>query len=288
MRPRWTPSRSRRVAAARRRGGAAIPQDEPPAPLVTSAASPLPWLCRSERSPAGAPRAPPREPGAVLVVPAVASEQGRPGRARRPPQPGEPGRAAHPAREARRVRRTVRALLPALRRRPPRALSRAPVLLGVGRSPAAVAAGGWYYVNRMGGRLPFVASASPGRRPRRCRFPRHRRRRSRPRRYLRSTVAAGAHERSLGRRRRAGHGTSGRRLRLRWRPPRRGRPPAAADGHALLRTGNYPDAARAFVSATRAAGKSAAVIQLLVACSAETVQKAVDNGSGFRARSSCP
>jgi septal ring-binding cell division protein DamX len=56
-------------------------------------------------------------------------------------------------------------------------------------------------------------------------------------------------------------------------------PPAAADGHALLRTGNYPAAAKAFVSSTRAAGKSAAVIQLLIACSTETVQKAVDSGA---------
>ena len=57
-------------------------------------------------------------------------------------------------------------------------------------------------------------------------------------------------------------------------------PPATApDGRALLRTGHYPEAARAFVSSTRAAGKGAAVIQLLIACSAETVQKAVDSGS---------
>jgi septal ring-binding cell division protein DamX len=54
---------------------------------------------------------------------------------------------------------------------------------------------------------------------------------------------------------------------------------AAPDGRALLRAGRYPEAARAFASSTRAAGKSAAVIQLLIACSAETVQKAVDNAS---------
>jgi septal ring-binding cell division protein DamX len=53
----------------------------------------------------------------------------------------------------------------------------------------------------------------------------------------------------------------------------------AADGEALLRAGNYPGAARAFVSQTRAAGKSAAVIQLLIACSTETVQKAIDSGN---------
>jgi hypothetical protein len=54
----------------------------------------------------------------------------------------------------------------------------------------------------------------------------------------------------------------------------------AADPRALLRSGSYPEAAHAFASSTRAAGKSAAVIQLLVACSTETVQKAVENASG--------
>jgi septal ring-binding cell division protein DamX len=51
------------------------------------------------------------------------------------------------------------------------------------------------------------------------------------------------------------------------------------DARALLRGGRYPEAARAFVSSARAAGKGAAVIQLLVACSTETIQKAVDNAS---------
>jgi hypothetical protein len=60
-------------------------------------------------------------------------------------------------------------------------------------------------------------------------------------------------------------------------------PPVAAahpDARALLRAGNYPDAARAFAKAARGAGRGAAVIQLFVACSAETVQKAVDNAGG--------
>ena len=52
-------------------------------------------------------------------------------------------------------------------------------------------------------------------------------------------------------------------------------------------TGNYPEAARAFAASARAAGKRRPVIQLLVACSAETVQKAVDN-AGAPSCSSCP
>jgi hypothetical protein len=56
--------------------------------------------------------------------------------------------------------------------------------------------------------------------------------------------------------------------------------PATPDARALLRAGNYPDAARAFATSARSAGKGAAVIQLFVACSGETVQKAVDNAGG--------
>jgi hypothetical protein len=57
-------------------------------------------------------------------------------------------------------------------------------------------------------------------------------------------------------------------------------PVAGGDGRALMRAGRFPEAARAFASSTRAAGRSAAVIQLLIACSGETVQKAVDNAGG--------
>ena len=56
-------------------------------------------------------------------------------------------------------------------------------------------------------------------------------------------------------------------------------PAPRVDGSALLRAGRYPDAARAFAQATRAAGKGSAVIQLLVACSTDTVQKAVESAS---------
>jgi septal ring-binding cell division protein DamX len=62
--------------------------------------------------------------------------------------------------------------------------------------------------------------------------------------------------------------------------PRAAAATGPTDPRALLRSGSYPEAARAFASSTRAAGKAAAVIQLLVACSTETVQKAVDNASG--------
>jgi hypothetical protein len=57
-------------------------------------------------------------------------------------------------------------------------------------------------------------------------------------------------------------------------------PPAPPDARALLRAGHYPDAARAFAKSARAAGRGAAVIQLFVACSSETLQKAVDNAGG--------
>jgi Domain of unknown function (DUF4388) len=53
----------------------------------------------------------------------------------------------------------------------------------------------------------------------------------------------------------------------------------AGDARALLRGARYPEAARAFASSVRGAGKGAAVVQLLIACSTETIQKAVDNAS---------
>jgi septal ring-binding cell division protein DamX len=53
----------------------------------------------------------------------------------------------------------------------------------------------------------------------------------------------------------------------------------AGDARALLRGARYPEAARAFAASVRGAGKGAAVVQLLIACSTETIQKAVDNAS---------
>jgi len=53
--------------------------------------------------------------------------------------------------------------------------------------------------------------------------------------------------------------------------------PPADDARALLQAGSYPEASRVFASDLKAAGAGAATIQLLIACSAETVQKAVQN-----------
>jgi pyruvate/2-oxoglutarate dehydrogenase complex dihydrolipoamide acyltransferase (E2) component len=158
--------------------------------------------------------------------------------------------------------------------------SRAPVFLGVAALLLAVAAGGWYYVNRMGGHLPFVASASPRPAATTAVLPETPPTTLAAAEVPPSTVAAAP----------ASAPSAAAAAPATAPPPTaapppvaaatpRAAPPAAADGHALLRTGNYPAAARAFVSSTRAAGKSAAVIQLLIACSTETVQKAVDSGS---------
>lgn len=57
-------------------------------------------------------------------------------------------------------------------------------------------------------------------------------------------------------------------------------PPAApteTGARALLQGGSYPEAARAFAADLKAAGRGAATVQLLIACSTETVQKAVEN-----------
>jgi septal ring-binding cell division protein DamX len=51
----------------------------------------------------------------------------------------------------------------------------------------------------------------------------------------------------------------------------------AGDARALLQGGNYPEAARAFASDLRAAGRSAATIQLFIACSTDNIAKAVAN-----------
>ena len=53
--------------------------------------------------------------------------------------------------------------------------------------------------------------------------------------------------------------------------------PAAGDPRALLQAGSYPEAARLFAADLKAAGANAATLQLLIACSTETVQKAVEN-----------
>ena len=61
-------------------------------------------------------------------------------------------------------------------------------------------------------------------------------------------------------------------------PPPEAAPPApASDARSLLQSGSYPEAARRFAADLKSAGRNAATLQLLIACSSETVQKAVEN-----------
>jgi septal ring-binding cell division protein DamX len=60
-------------------------------------------------------------------------------------------------------------------------------------------------------------------------------------------------------------------------PPATAPPAPGGDARALLQGGSYPEAARLFAADVTAAGRNAATIQLLIACSTETVQKAVAN-----------
>jgi len=271
-----------------------LPADEPPAPAVTSAASPLP-----------------------LVMP----EKGRPGRARAssPPAPSEappremsPPSSSRPSRPSKEDLAALDDLLNSRSLEGPltpldkpggtddrsipayprsgggrRQRSQAPLFLGLAAVVLAVAAGGWYYVTRMGGHIPFLTTASPA--PAATPLP------VTPSTTLMAvtevpttvaampspattvTTLAAAPPTTL----RAATPTA---APVATKPPvaaatPKPAPPAAADGHALLRAGNYPAAARAFVTSTRLAGKNAAVIQLLIACSTETVQKAVDSGN---------
>jgi septal ring-binding cell division protein DamX len=54
-------------------------------------------------------------------------------------------------------------------------------------------------------------------------------------------------------------------------------PPPPPDARALLQAGRYPEAASFFAEDLKAAGRGTATIQLLIACSSETVEKAVAN-----------
>lgn len=171
--------------------------------------------------------------------------------------------------------------------------SRAPLLLGAAGVLLGVAAGAWFYWSRMPGRAAGTASTTASPSP-----------------LARATVPpapadvsaaspipppAGAPSAAAG----AVPGTAtpvAATTDSRPAPPTTAKPTAAPvaaatarppaistappDARALLRAGNYPDAARAFATSARAAGKGAAVIQLFVACSGETVQKAVDNAGG--------
>jgi septal ring-binding cell division protein DamX len=263
---------------------AAIPADEPPAPAVTSSASPLPLVMPDKGRPVR-PRASSPDPSpAPLREPISSSKQSRPSkedlaaldqllnsRSLEGPltpldKPGYEERSApqYPRSGGGRIQR-----------------SRAPLFLGVASLLLALAAGGWYYVTRMGGQLPFITKASPAAVTTPLPVA--------PTTTLAAVAEAPTTVAAVPTTVAAAPVTT-----LRAAPPSvapvatpppvaaatpKPAPPAAADGHALLRAGNYPAAARAFVTSTRLAGKNAAVIQLLIACSTETVQKAIDSGN---------
>jgi hypothetical protein len=158
--------------------------------------------------------------------------------------------------------------------------SRLPTLLGVGAFVLLLAAGGWYYFTKMAGGHGHVAAATPvpiGPSP------------AAPTTMAAASPAAAAPSARAAAASVAPVST--------LPPPSRPsattpttvpaaatRPTpaahaAAGDPRGLLRAGSYAEAARGFAGTTRAAAKGSAVIQLLVACSTETVQKAVENAS---------
>ena len=148
---------------------------------------------------------------------------------------------------------------------------RTPMLLMMAALLLALAAGGWFYRNRLSGRLGHLAAATPtptAPRPSLASTPPE----ARP--VLSPSVAPAASPSAVA--------TP---AAVRPSPPviatprPAAVPSAAPDGRALLRAGRYPEAARAFAAQARAAGRGAAVLQLLIACSTETIQKAVDNAS---------
>jgi septal ring-binding cell division protein DamX len=270
------------VAAA---PAAALPADQPPPPPVTSAASPLPLVMpeksRPGRGGASTPSTPaPRE----TSIPS--------------PRSARPSKEDLAALDELLNARTAEGPLTPLEKpggfeeRPVPQYTRSgggrrqrsplPLVLGVAAVLLAVAAGGWYYVNRMGGHIPFLTTASPQPAATTAPLP------VTPTTTLAAVAEApspaGAVPTTVAAVPTTIPATTLRAAPVGTPPPvaaatPRPAPPVAADGQALLRAGNYPGAARAFVSQTRAAGKSAAVIQLLVACSTETVQKAVDSGN---------
>jgi Domain of unknown function (DUF4388) len=283
------PAESPSIAMAARTAApeAAPPPDEPPPPMVTSSASPLP-----------------------LVMP----DKSRPGRARASTAPPPPREAITPlsSRSSRPSKEDLAALDDLLNARtaegpltplekpggfaerpvPQYARSgggrrqtsgRGPFLLGLAAVLLGLAAGGWFYFKGMPGRPGLFARASPV--PGAVTSPL-------PPTPTTTLAAADVVPSPMPAAPSAAPSTAA--ATSRPAPPTvapatapppvvstpRPSPSAAApDGRALLRAGRFPEAARAFVSSTRAAGKNAAVIQLLIACSSETVQKAVDSGS---------
>jgi len=269
---------------------AAPPPDEPPAPLVTSSASPLPLIMPEKGRPA--------RPRASIPDPPSAAPPREPTLS--PPKSSRPSKEDLAALDSLLNSRSLEGPLSPLekpggyeeRSVPPYQRSgggriqrsRAPLFLGLAAVLLAVAAGGWYYVTRMGGQLPFITTASPKPAAATTPLPVTPTTTLAPVAEAPSTVAAmpttvaAAPPTTL----RAAPPTA---APVATPPPvaaatPKPAPPAAGpDGHALLRAGNYPAAAKAFVTSTRLAGKNAAVIQLLIACSTETVQKAIDSGN---------
>jgi septal ring-binding cell division protein DamX len=132
--------------------------------------------------------------------------------------------------------------------------SRAPLFLGIGAAVALAAAAGWFFVLRprsSGADARADASATVGTPPD-----------SVPRATIPTTLAQAvpvAPESSAA-------------------PlPSAAAPAPGGDARALLQGGRYPEAARLFAADLKAAGPRAATLQLLIACSTETVQKAVEN-----------
>ena len=293
-RPSESPTIAMSIPSAVEAPAEPLPADEPPAPLVTSAASPLPLVmpekARPGRARASSPpapsEAPPREPSSssssltsrpskedLAALDDLLNSRSLEGPLTPLEKPGgyeERAVSTYPRSGGGRIQR-----------------SRMPLFLGLAALLLAVAAGGWYYVTRMGGQIPYLTTASPA--PA-----------ATPVSVVPSTTLMTVTEvpTTVAAMPSPAVATA---TTLAAAPPTTLRaaatappvatpppvaaatpkpaPPPAADGHALLRAGNYPAAAKAFVSSTRAAGKNAAVIQLLIACSTETVQKAVDSGN---------
>ena len=130
--------------------------------------------------------------------------------------------------------------------------SRAPLFLGIGAALALAAAAGWFFVlrPREAARADAGATATPSTTtPAAVAAP-----------ILPTTAPPAAPVTTLS-----------------AAAPSTSAAAPARDPRALLQAGRYPDAARLFASDLKAAGRSAATIQLLIACSTETVQKAVEN-----------
>jgi hypothetical protein len=284
------PAESRTIAmtAPSAAPAAALPPDEPPAPMVTSSASPLPLVMpdktRIGRERASIPPPPPRQP----ITP-TSSRSSRPSKedlaalddllnARTTEGPLTPlekpgGFAERPvpqyARSGGGRRQTS---------------GRGPLLLGLAAVLLGLAAGGWFYFKGMPGRPGLFARASPAPRAVTSPLP------ATPTTTLAAAAVVASPEPAAPSAAPSTGAATSRPAPPTVAPatapppvgvstPRPAPPAAAPDGRALLRAGRFPEAARAFVSSTRAAGKGAAVIQLLIACSSETVQKAVDSGS---------